>query len=227
MTTINNISIPQTCHQPWQQMSASGNGRHCEHCCKTVVDFTKMTNDEIIGYLATKNNVCGRFNQQQLSNLNQHGNLPVSGRWKRWVMAAGLFASTLFYRTSAQVKPATPQTIDQSSTCRPADGFVLGKIAAYRVIKGHVTDANNIGLADAIIKAGALTAVTDANGNFQLRLPFSTKQFVVSRIGYTSRTVTIDTATEYPVKLANVAILMGEVVVAPRKTPVMNKSAHK
>ena len=47
MTHIKNISIPQPCSQSWQQMTPVEQGRHCESCCKTVVDFTPMSNDEI------------------------------------------------------------------------------------------------------------------------------------------------------------------------------------
>ena len=61
MTDIKAIHIPEPCHQSWQQMSVNTEGRHCDHCCKTVVDFTRMSDGEIIKYLSAKTNVCGRF----------------------------------------------------------------------------------------------------------------------------------------------------------------------
>ena len=70
MSVIKSISIPQPCSQPWQQMEERQLGRHCSHCSKTVIDFTAMSNAEIIGYLLGKNQVCGRFNVLQLDSLN-------------------------------------------------------------------------------------------------------------------------------------------------------------
>lgn len=70
MTPIQNISIPEACHESWQQMTPVDQGRHCQQCCKTVTDFMVMSNDEIISYLSSANNVCGRFNEHQLDSLN-------------------------------------------------------------------------------------------------------------------------------------------------------------
>lgn len=70
MHPIKTINIPEPCHQQWQQMAAAGNGRYCDHCCKTVVDFSVMSNDEVIAYLSTNVNVCGRFEKRQLDGLS-------------------------------------------------------------------------------------------------------------------------------------------------------------
>lgn len=64
------IKIPNPCKANWDKMSPTINGRHCDDCNKTVVDFTKMTNDEIILYLSkpTSENTCGHFLKGQLKN---------------------------------------------------------------------------------------------------------------------------------------------------------------
>src|ERR1700756_4378294 len=98
MFPIKNISIQQPCQQSWQQMETTENGRHCAHCAKIVVDFSKMTNDEILAYLAGTSNVCGRFNEFQLPSVNYQLNTEQSTKrlgWKKWVAAIGLLGTSL------------------------------------------------------------------------------------------------------------------------------------
>jgi hypothetical protein len=48
-------------------MQPNAQGRHCLSCEKTVVDFTAMTDAELINFFSNKkDNVCGRFTTEQL-----------------------------------------------------------------------------------------------------------------------------------------------------------------
>lgn len=103
---ITSISIPEPCSQQWQVMTPVGGGRHCESCCKTVIDFTKMTDSEIINYFATKSNTCGRFTSDQLPRINQSFIIsePRGKFWKYLGIAAfiaGLFSTV---KADAQVQ---------------------------------------------------------------------------------------------------------------------------
>ena len=132
MTPIQSINIPEACHESWQQMTPVEQGRHCQQCCKTVTDFTVMSNQEIINYLATTHNVCGRFDQAQLSSLNHQldiQNLSGLNNWKKWVMAINLVSSTLFFKAQAQTKPIkTEQTDTTRSRQIPYDDVKIGKV---------------------------------------------------------------------------------------------------
>src|ERR1041385_275441 len=61
-------SISKPCSEDWNKMTAEEQGRHCQVCCKTVVDFSSRTNDEIIGFLEKNaaSKICGRFRKEQL-----------------------------------------------------------------------------------------------------------------------------------------------------------------
>lgn len=50
-------------------MGPSGEGRFCDSCALTVVDFTRMTNEEISNYFVKKSGerVCGNFRSDQVS----------------------------------------------------------------------------------------------------------------------------------------------------------------
>jgi hypothetical protein len=49
-------------------MAPAERGRHCQHCCKTVVDFTGMTDDQVLRYFRDNagKNVCGRLMPDQV-----------------------------------------------------------------------------------------------------------------------------------------------------------------
>src|SRR6185312_3367240 len=121
MNPIKSISIPQPCHQSWNQMTPADNGRHCAHCCKTVIDFSSMTNDEIIGYLTIHNNVCGRFEDQQISALDRKihlDNISGSNWWKRVAIVLGMIGP-IALRGAAQIKPAIMNADDTTKTVQP------------------------------------------------------------------------------------------------------------
>lgn len=122
--SIKSISIPEPCHQSWQQMTSVDGGRHCETCCKTVIDFTQMTDDEIINYFATKSNTCGRFTGDQLPRINQTFTIsePRGNFWKYLGIAAsiaGLFSTIKVDAQARKIKHvghATQLNIQKDTT---------------------------------------------------------------------------------------------------------------
>ncbi len=115
MPKIKSISIPQPCHQSWQQMTPVEGGRHCPSCCKTVTDFSVMTDKEIINYLGRQTNVCGRFNDHQLNRLNQQQqhNKSSYGFFRKIAIAATVLMAIPFVKANAQKKHKTEQAPGQ------------------------------------------------------------------------------------------------------------------
>lgn len=72
MSTYYSISIPKPCHEDWSKMTPNEKGRFCTSCTKTVVDFTKMSPDDIQGYLHNNKDqrICGHIKQSQLDSIN-------------------------------------------------------------------------------------------------------------------------------------------------------------
>ncbi|MNK25529.1 TonB-dependent Receptor Plug Domain protein [compost metagenome] len=65
------ITIPQPCHENWNQMTPDEKGRFCEVCSKSVRDFTRLSDLEIIESVSENTNICGNFRVDQLDrNLN-------------------------------------------------------------------------------------------------------------------------------------------------------------
>ncbi|MBE8725394.1 hypothetical protein [Flavobacterium hungaricum] len=65
------ITIPEPCHENWDEMTPNEKGRFCMSCSKTVVDFTSMLPEEMQSYFAEHRNeqICGRFKSSQVELL--------------------------------------------------------------------------------------------------------------------------------------------------------------
>lgn len=63
------ISIPTPCHEDWNKMTPNEKGAFCGKCCKTVVDFSNLSPEEIKSALIAEKGkkVCGRFKPDQLN----------------------------------------------------------------------------------------------------------------------------------------------------------------
>jgi hypothetical protein len=97
------MTIPTPCYEDWNAMTPNEQGRHCNACAKTVVDFTSMSDDAVKHFFINKKEerVCGRFRNQQLHCISIelpqnifYIPMPV---WKKFLVASLIvFSSTLF-----------------------------------------------------------------------------------------------------------------------------------
>jgi len=79
-------------------MTPSEQGRFCDKCSKVVLDFTEMSNSEIIAYLESKKEkVCGKFRKEQIITP-----LTLNDKLKKflYVLALVFFPFTTISQTS-------------------------------------------------------------------------------------------------------------------------------
>lgn len=64
------VNIPNPCKKEWNKMQPKENGRFCDSCDKTVVDFRSMTTEEIKSFFAKNSGqkTCGHFKVSQTSH---------------------------------------------------------------------------------------------------------------------------------------------------------------
>lgn len=99
-----NISIPKPCHEDWEKMTKNEQGKFCNLCAKTVIDFTQKSIEEIKSILSVNagTKLCGRFKNEQLSPQKTYiidvNLLPINLSFKKAVRLAILVVlfSTLF-----------------------------------------------------------------------------------------------------------------------------------
>lgn len=66
-TENSNIIVTSPCNKDWSKMSMTENGRYCNSCSKTVIDFSSWEIEDIKNYLINTNtNVCGHFKSLQV-----------------------------------------------------------------------------------------------------------------------------------------------------------------
>jgi hypothetical protein len=141
MQPIQHISIPNPCNASWQGMTPVDNGRHCIQCAKTVIDFTTMTDSEVINYIQASGKACGRFSPYQLNRINNLvDEKPRAFAWKGLVAAASLLATIPATKAEAKVALA----IEQSATPKQLDKETVAADSTNRIIiKGKVIDGSD------------------------------------------------------------------------------------
>lgn len=219
MHIIKHISIPQPCHEQWDNMDKQQRGRYCHSCAKTVVDFSGMTDQQVIDYLSSTHHVCGRFDAMQFNTLNHKlyaESLQQAGWWKKLAMASFITGMLPLIKTQAQNKPAQ----QQSDSTAGKKTITLGEVVAApvpvqtRVLTGYVSDSGEPLAGVTVRLQGNSTAVsTDGNGKFQITVPQDAKTLEFDYIGYDRLVTTITTNNYYVVKMDERRAMLGEVAV--------------
>lgn len=184
------LHIPSPCHQEWNDMKPEKDGRFCFSCQKSVVDFTNMSDDEIISYFkkTSTGSVCGRFQENQLNRdiSEPRKSLP----WIKYFFQFTLPAFLISMKTEAQ-QGKIKQVSEISSNSIKDDTGLLGEPVHYSIpgeIKGRVIDSNGdpIQYSTVMIKGTKRGAVTDSLGNFTIKTESGDSKItlLVSSVGF-------------------------------------------
>ncbi len=103
------ISIPQPCTQ-LKGKSADRGIIDCDHCQKEVVDYTGMTDAELLAHIKRHGMGCGRFRREQLDREMKPHDFRKSHFLGRWVVSL-LLLSAWVKDAQAQQRRITPDTV--------------------------------------------------------------------------------------------------------------------
>jgi len=182
------LQIPEPCHEEWNKMTPNERGRYCDSCCKTVVDFTGMTDQQIIHYFSiASGKTCGHFANDQLNRVIQPPATPA--KKNIWAMILSFMLPVVVYnKATAQgkVKVDTVKCVNKDAqlTIR---GKVLPRPSSQRMITGKVVDASGVQLhgASVSLKGSKKGTTTDSTGAFKIFVDTGNVELIVSFIGYT------------------------------------------
>jgi hypothetical protein len=153
------LSIHEPCNQAWDAMTETEKGRFCNSCSKTVVDFTSMSDAQLINYFLEQKNqqVCGRLMSDQLDTVLSPAE-PVRKRFGYWKYIA---ASALLFFTKASLKAQikvdrSPQE-HTSSLNKKADSVVFNAPQTLEEVKVTANSTHRNGRYSMM---GAMSVVT-------------------------------------------------------------------
>ena len=220
------LQVPSSCLEDWNKMAPEKKERYCFSCQKSVVDFTQMTDNELIEYFTSpKGSTCGRFTESQLNRDILIPKKPLP--WVKYFFKFSLPAFLLSLKSSVQAQQI--RTPIEVAPIKPK-ASVVDSSKQLIVITGIVSDEKGIPLpgASILVKSTNKGASTDAQGHFILNDVAVPVTLLISFVGYLSTEVKISSdqqGTEIKLQLA--PALMGEVIVVGYISPKKIKSREK
>lgn len=199
------LKIENPCSQDWTLMTANEAGRFCSHCSKTVVDFTHLSDQQIIEFLQKSATIpCMR-----LTNLQQNRILiPAKERHNTPTFYKFLSGLLLFgtAQNSLAINKTVPTEIVENIDNSEIENRTQLTNGLKNVIQGKIIDEKTrvgIPFVKIVIKNSNVTTITNDNGEFELVIPDNLLTniitIVVSCEGYQVLETKIS-KTELPIK---------------------------
>ena len=216
------ISIPEPCHEGWQNMTPVEKGRLCASCQKTVLDFTHLSDNEIINLVSKNDALCGRINVSQL-NRNLIETKTKSNYFGYFATSVLAFLGLGTESVLAQEKPVVEQT-DLKYLNKDLDS--VKKIT----VSGVVTDSFGYPIPGVIVKIQNKKGFihTDNYGKFSIDVKRN-KILVFSFIGTIEQRLKVNSDNLYVVlerdKSISNEITLGGIVL--KKRTFFGRTFHK
>jgi len=190
------IHIPKPCHENWNAMTPEQQGRYCAACATTVIDFSVMTDHDILKYMTSNTgNMCGRFSNDQLDRVLK--DTPVKkkkiGQWLV-AFAGSLLTGSLF--SNKGMSQGTPAMVGKMAVSYDTakNTTVKGKPV---MIKGQVKATDTSAIKHAVIKDTVTGNKVHCNrdGKFVMEKHSLSDTVTASAEGYESRVVPVSMLT--------------------------------
>ncbi len=200
------LTIPTPCHEDWNNMTPEGKGRFCGSCAKQVIDFSVMTDNQVLQYFANlKNeNVCGRVYPDQLNRTILVPDLRRKKIWMYWhyLVAVLLFFFTKSQQAKAQVgslktemRPVKPVNSNTDNRIRLGGIRKLSVDEQKRTINVQDENGGGIPFASLEMLPGRIQLQADSNGKININT-LAADSIKFSAVGYDAQTISLADITE-------------------------------
>ena len=203
------LEINQSCSEDFNQFKPTLKGGFCASCEKEVIDFSKMSSQEVMSYFKNKSNndVCGKFKTNQLKTYTDN---PKSRKKYGFWTGIGLACLSIFSFNTSQAQTNISNNSSEKNT-NEQDKLIT--------VKGIVSDdMGPISDISVQLEGTTIGTVTDFDGFF--KFPQKLKKgdvLVFSYVGMVSKKVVIDNSSslnvELKVNMKSDCIIMGKVAV--------------
>ena len=173
------IKVENPCNEDWSKMTKAEQGRFCDSCQKNVIDFSKMSLEEIKETLRNSSGkICGRIKNSQLSEINgEYKDLPNAFNIKKWTIAAAL-AGVIAYPNHTSAIDMSKDIATVSSVYNPDDlnEEITEKKSPLKdsvTLSGIVKDTKGNIMAGAVMYCSNIRTSTISNekGYFEIKVP--------------------------------------------------------
>jgi hypothetical protein len=198
------LTIPSPCAQPWLAMIPDQQGRFCTHCQKTVVNFSVMTDAQVLTHLSTSGaSGCGRLRADQLNRVLTPPTAGKPGRWQ-WlsVLLSGWLSSQAVQAQSIEEPNKIATVITPAAEPATTSPGALVTQLASLTLEGRIVEAGSgrpITGANVLIDNTTYGVNVDTTGQFRLIVPQppadKTIRLIARAIGYLPQTLTAHSAT--------------------------------
>ncbi len=164
------IQVPEPCHEDWNKMTPKDKGAFCSSCEKVVVDFTKMTDRQLLEFVEKNKGkkTCGKFNGFQLDRKITVTTPKPNYFWTVKQFFVGLLVSLSFpgFTKAENIAPnfnPLPTIDNQDLNQEMVKGLVVSP-SGHKISGAYVR----------IYQDGRITkayTVTDETGTFSMELP--------------------------------------------------------
>ncbi|MCB0744949.1 MAG: carboxypeptidase-like regulatory domain-containing protein, partial [Ignavibacteriae bacterium] len=170
-------------------------------CTKNVIDFTKLSQEEINAYFNNKgnNNICGRFKTEQLNTI-------YDPQYKRksffgYLSGIGIACIAFFNSSNLQAQEIKNQKETKNNNITTEDNSEQKLITARGVVSD---DIGPIAGASVTLEGTNITTTTDFDGNFEFPQKLKAGDVLIfSYVGNTSKKVIMnkDSNTNIEIKI--------------------------
>jgi hypothetical protein len=215
------ISIPTPCHENWQSMDPTEQGRFCSSCKKEVIDFSVLTDKEIVSYLKkAKGESCGSFLPQQ---LDRSISVPKERAFS-WKYFFQILLPAFLIAQKPEAQTLAPSVLKTSVVNHPADDEVIvvgGMVSVTRldnIINGKIIDSiteSPIPFTTIKVKGSNAAISADSAGFFSLKTKNKRHPtLVITSVGYEAKEINVNSIYQFQtIKLVAEKKLMEAVTV--------------
>ena len=210
------LTIPEPCHQDWNNMSPNDQGRFCASCSKTVVDFSSMSDAALLQYFDNlkDSNVCGRVYTDQLERSIEPATKPRKKIFVYWqyvlafvmILTKGQMAKAQGAMKKSDVKmnhaigdtillptktPITNEIMVGGLTSKRGRG--IQELMADKIQQLKIVDTAGLPIPSASVTLfpANKTFVTDEEGFADMSHYPLTESIEVSAIGYSNSSISL------------------------------------
>ncbi len=198
MSTKYKLNIAKPCSENWNDMTPALRGKFCQQCSKNVVDFSTMSDKQIVDYLKKgEKSICARIDNSQMSRaiIAQPNNSGIRNSFYKYLLGIFLFGlngKSFSKNHSEQLKSQTKkiENLDQKKT----ENLKVDNSGSELKLIGKVKDAENeLTLSNAHITLENDSVIqvcgkSDTSGNFSISVPAPGNYIVrVSHEDYNSK----------------------------------------